>query len=46
VDYVGARDWPIRPPVDALLRIALPAYGIAQRTRLRLQGRHLSGSED
>lgn len=46
VDYVGARDWPMQPAADALLRLALPAYGIAQRTRLRLQGRHLAGSDD
>jgi lipid II:glycine glycyltransferase (peptidoglycan interpeptide bridge formation enzyme) len=46
VDYVGARDWPMRPPLDAVLRVALPAYGMAQRTRLRLQGRHLAGSDD
>ena len=46
VDYVGARDWPMRPPLDAALRLALPAYGLAQRMRLRLQGRHLAGSDD
>ncbi len=44
--YVGARDLPLRAPVDALLRVALPAYGVAQRTRLRLMGRHLAASED
>ncbi len=46
VDYVGARDWPLQPVVTSLLRLALPAYGLAQRTRLRLQGRHLAGSDD
>jgi peptidoglycan pentaglycine glycine transferase (the first glycine) len=46
VDYVGARDWPIRPALASVLRAALPAYGVAQRTRLRLQGRHLAGSDD
>jgi lipid II:glycine glycyltransferase (peptidoglycan interpeptide bridge formation enzyme) len=46
VDYVGARDLPLRAVPDAALRLLLPAYGIAQRTRLRLAGRHLSGSED
>ncbi|HET8586435.1 MAG TPA: peptidoglycan bridge formation glycyltransferase FemA/FemB family protein, partial [Candidatus Limnocylindria bacterium] len=46
VDYVGARDWPMRPALDGLLRVALPAYGVAQRTRLRLQGRRLAGSDD
>lgn len=44
--YVGARDLPLRMPVDALLRVALPAYGIAQRLRLRLGGRRLVGSDD
>lgn len=44
--YVGARDLPLRAPIDALLRVALPAYGIAQRTRLRLAGRRLVPSDD
>lgn len=39
VEYVGARDLPLRAPVDALLRVAIPAYGQAQRLRLRLLGR-------
>jgi len=46
VDYVGARDLPLRPAQDAALRVLLPAYGIAQRARLRLTGRRLSGSDD
>jgi lipid II:glycine glycyltransferase (peptidoglycan interpeptide bridge formation enzyme) len=46
VDYVGARDLPLRRAEDAALRLVLPAYGIAQRTRLRLMGRHLAGSDD
>jgi lipid II:glycine glycyltransferase (peptidoglycan interpeptide bridge formation enzyme) len=46
VDYVGARDLPIRPAEDMALRLALPAYGIAQRARLRLSGRRLAGSDD
>ncbi len=46
VDYVGARDWPLEPAVATLLRAALPAYGLAQRARLRLQGRRLAGSDD
>jgi lipid II:glycine glycyltransferase (peptidoglycan interpeptide bridge formation enzyme) len=46
VDYVGARDLPLRRAEDAALRLLLPAYGLAQRTRLRLAGRHLAGSED
>lgn len=44
--YVGARDLPLRAPMDALLRAALPAYGIAQRARLRLSGRRLVPSDD
>jgi lipid II:glycine glycyltransferase (peptidoglycan interpeptide bridge formation enzyme) len=46
VSYVGARDLPLRPAEDAALRLVLPAYGIAQRTRLRLSGRRLAGSDD
>jgi lipid II:glycine glycyltransferase (peptidoglycan interpeptide bridge formation enzyme) len=46
VDYVGARDLPLRPAEDAALRLLLPAYGLAQRTRLRLAGRRLAGSDD
>jgi lipid II:glycine glycyltransferase (peptidoglycan interpeptide bridge formation enzyme) len=46
VDYVGARDLALRPAEDAALRLVLPAYGIAQRTRLRLMGRRLAGSDD
>jgi lipid II:glycine glycyltransferase (peptidoglycan interpeptide bridge formation enzyme) len=46
VDYVGARDLPIKPAEDMALRFALPAYGIAQRVRLRLSGRRLAGSDD
>jgi lipid II:glycine glycyltransferase (peptidoglycan interpeptide bridge formation enzyme) len=46
MDYVGARDLPLRRAEDAALRIVLPAYGIAQRTRLRLMGRRLAGSDD
>jgi lipid II:glycine glycyltransferase (peptidoglycan interpeptide bridge formation enzyme) len=46
VNYVGARDLPLRPAQDAALRLLLPAYGIAQRARLRLSGRKLSGSDD
>jgi lipid II:glycine glycyltransferase (peptidoglycan interpeptide bridge formation enzyme) len=45
VDYVGARDLPLRPAEDAALRVLVPAYGIAQRARLRLMGRRLAGSE-
>jgi peptidoglycan pentaglycine glycine transferase (the first glycine) len=46
VDYVGARDLPLRPAQDAALRFLLPAYGIAQRARLRLTGHKLAGSDD
>jgi lipid II:glycine glycyltransferase (peptidoglycan interpeptide bridge formation enzyme) len=46
VDYVGARDLPLRPMQDAALRLLLPAYGTAQRARLRLTGHKLSGSDD
>jgi peptidoglycan pentaglycine glycine transferase (the first glycine) len=46
VTYVGARDLPLRPAEDAALRVLLPAYGIAQRTRLRLSGRRLAGTDD
>ena len=38
VEYVGARDLPLHAPADALLRIVVPAYGLAQRARLRLTG--------
>jgi lipid II:glycine glycyltransferase (peptidoglycan interpeptide bridge formation enzyme) len=39
IEYVGARDLPLRAPMDALLRIAVPAYGLAQRARLKVLGR-------
>jgi lipid II:glycine glycyltransferase (peptidoglycan interpeptide bridge formation enzyme) len=39
VTYVGARDLALRAPMDAALRVAIPAYGLAQRGRLRLLGR-------
>ena len=45
VEYVGARDLPLRTPVDALLRVAIPAYGRAQRLRLRLLGREAAPAE-
>jgi lipid II:glycine glycyltransferase (peptidoglycan interpeptide bridge formation enzyme) len=46
VDYVGARDLPLHRSQDAALRVLLPTYSIAQRTRLRLAGRKLAGSDD
>ena len=39
IEYVGARDLPLRGPVDLALRFAIPAYGLAQRARLKLLGR-------
>ena len=39
IEYVGARDLALRAPMDAALRVAIPAYGLAQRARLRLLGR-------
>ena len=46
VDYVGARDLPLKLAEHTALSVALPAYGIAQRARLRLSGRRLAGSDD
>ncbi|MEP7040136.1 MAG: peptidoglycan bridge formation glycyltransferase FemA/FemB family protein [Chloroflexota bacterium] len=46
IDYIGARDLPLRGVQDAALRVILPAYGVAQRARLRLTGHRLSGSDD
>jgi lipid II:glycine glycyltransferase (peptidoglycan interpeptide bridge formation enzyme) len=43
IEYVGARDLALRAPIDAALRIGLPAYGLAQRLRLRLLGRREAG---
>ncbi|HET7645120.1 MAG TPA: peptidoglycan bridge formation glycyltransferase FemA/FemB family protein [Candidatus Limnocylindria bacterium] len=45
VEYVGARDLGLRAPVDAALRIAIPAYGLAQRARLKLLGRDRGAAE-
>jgi lipid II:glycine glycyltransferase (peptidoglycan interpeptide bridge formation enzyme) len=39
IAYVGARDLALRGPADALVRIGVPAYGLAQRLRLRILGR-------
>jgi len=38
IEYVGARDLVIRAPVDAVVRLAIPAYGVAQRARAVLRG--------
>ncbi len=43
IEYVGARDLPLRAPMDAALRLAIPAYGLAQRVRLKLLGREGHG---
>lgn len=43
IEYVGARDLALRAPIDAALRVALPAYGAAQRARLRVLGRDADG---
>jgi peptidoglycan pentaglycine glycine transferase (the first glycine) len=42
VAYVGARDLPMRGVVDAVIRVGIPTYGLAQRARLRLLGRPAS----
>jgi lipid II:glycine glycyltransferase (peptidoglycan interpeptide bridge formation enzyme) len=39
IEYVGARDLPLRAPIDAAMRLAIPAYGLAQRVRLKIVGR-------
>lgn len=39
IEYVGARDLPLRAPMHAALRLAIPTYGLLQRARLRLLGR-------
>ena len=39
IAYVGARDLALRAPIHAALRVAIPAYGLAQRARLRVLGR-------
>jgi peptidoglycan pentaglycine glycine transferase (the first glycine) len=46
VEYVGARDLALRAPIDAALRIAIPAYGLAQRARLKVLGRDGSDLTD
>ncbi len=46
VDYVGARDLPLKRAEHTALSLALPAYGVAQRVRLRLSGRRLAGSDE
>jgi len=39
IEYVGARDLALHRPMDAALRVAIPAYGLAQRARLKAFGR-------
>ena len=43
IEYVGARDLSLRAPIDAVLRVAIPAYGLAQRARVRVLGRDGGG---
>jgi lipid II:glycine glycyltransferase (peptidoglycan interpeptide bridge formation enzyme) len=43
IEYVGARDLPLRAPIDAVMRVAIPAYGLAQRLKLRVLGRGAAG---
>ena len=44
IEYVGARDLALRAPIDAVMRVAIPAYGLAQRARLRVLGRGEDGA--
>jgi peptidoglycan pentaglycine glycine transferase (the first glycine) len=46
VDYVGARDLPLRRAEDAALRVLLRGYGTGQRALIRLSGRRLAGTDD
>ncbi len=46
IEYAGARDLALRGPIDAALRLAIPAYGLAQRARLKLLGRGGDGSPE
>lgn len=39
IEYVGARDLPLRAPMDFALRVGIPAYGLVQRARLKILGR-------
>jgi lipid II:glycine glycyltransferase (peptidoglycan interpeptide bridge formation enzyme) len=39
IAYVGARDLALRGTIDTVLRVGIPAYGVAQRLRLKLLGR-------
>jgi lipid II:glycine glycyltransferase (peptidoglycan interpeptide bridge formation enzyme) len=45
IEYVGARDLSLRAPMDLAMRLAIPAYGLAQRARLKLLGRD-GGAEE
>ena len=38
IEYIGARDLALRGSIDAALRVAIPAYGLAQRARHKLLG--------
>lgn len=46
VEYVGARDLALQPAVDTLVRVGIPAYGLAQRARLRILGREAPVASD
>ncbi len=46
IEYVGARDLPLRAPIDAALRLAIPAYGLVQRARLLVTGGGRHGPTD
>jgi lipid II:glycine glycyltransferase (peptidoglycan interpeptide bridge formation enzyme) len=46
IAYVGARDLALREPIHLALRVAIPAYGLAQRARLRLAGRSTPASAE
>ncbi len=38
IAYVGARDLVLRAPMDLAMRLAIPAYGLVQRARLKVLG--------
>lgn len=45
IEYVGARDLALRAPIDAVLRVAIPAYTLVQRVRLKVTGRREAPAE-
>ncbi len=46
IQYVGARDLALNAPMDAALRMAIPAYGLAQRVRVKALGRDIHESRE